>query len=87
MGNTGGLKASQVSIPPMLRFPAEIMSMIANELTNSETKIVRLVNRQLKSQYRLRFYRIFISPTAKDLEVLLSPNTRSIAKKFVRYLG
>jgi hypothetical protein len=49
--------------------PNELIHYIWNLLTNGGIKNLRLANRRLKTCFRLRFDRVFISPSKRNIEV------------------
>ena len=54
----------------MLILPDEILYLITSHLPNRDIKNVRLTNRRLRSTSILRFDRVFLSPSYKNIEVL-----------------
>ncbi|PVH71862.1 hypothetical protein DL98DRAFT_360144, partial [Cadophora sp. DSE1049] len=54
----------------MLVLPNEIICLIASHLPNKDIKNARLTNSRLRSSSILRFERVFLSPSYKNIEVL-----------------
>ncbi|KAG4432250.1 hypothetical protein IFR05_012256 [Cadophora sp. M221] len=54
----------------MLILPDELLCLITSHLPNRDIKNVRLANKRLRSTSTLRFERVFLSPSYKNIEVL-----------------
>lgn len=55
--------------------PNDIIQIIADVLPNKDVKTVRLVDRRFKANSILRFPRVYISPSHKNIEVLRAIST------------
>lgn len=68
----------------ILSLPGEILLSISAYLTNRSIKALRLSNKRLQSVSPLSFSRVFISPSAKNIEVFLAVASHEKFKDQVR---
>src|SRR3954462_5479427 len=59
----------------ILKVPDEVLHLIISLLSNRDVKNVRLTNRRMASNSKLRIERVFISPSYRNIEVF-----RAVAK-------
>jgi hypothetical protein len=63
------IKSSTTGDMSILKLPDEVLQLIISPLSNRDVKNVRLTNRRLASNSKLRIERVFISPSYRNIEV------------------
>jgi hypothetical protein len=68
----------------ILKFPDEILHLIISFLPNRDVKNVRLTNRRMAANSKLRIERVFISPNYRNIEVFLAVARHSYFRNQVK---